>query len=268
MNILLKSIATILQLLIVNTSFSDTSENSKKDFKYLIANFTTFYRDDYSGFGEIFNTQAKKATSCESISEVARFFEVAPQIRGNAEMHEWFSEVIENLMIYNPACFLDAALKTSEAARHKIIVFISEPTFKNYEDFRKALSPYKDNEKYREIISKMDIWDVQFRSISCKTLALNGANGNKLELKIKKNSEERMDVTIIGSGGTLKQLESRIFLKSGKKLILKGDKFLLHLYDGEAEIDATLDELIVTESHPTGRKKIKEKLVCTFTVKP
>jgi hypothetical protein len=115
-------------------------------------NFGELYQSDYDRFFAILRSAEKKATKCDSLANTVGYLEVESFIEGNAEVREYFSEVIEKLCTTRPRCLLDALSRADEAARTAIIRQLRNPTFLEDRAIREVLVRYRNHPKYKTIM--------------------------------------------------------------------------------------------------------------------
>lgn len=117
-------------------------------------NFRELYASDYARFSGILRSAERKARKCDSLANTTSFLEVARSIKGNAEVGEYFGEVIEKLCTTKPRCFLDALARVDEESRAVIVRELRTPTFSEEDAIRKVFLRYRDNPKYKAIMEE------------------------------------------------------------------------------------------------------------------
>ena len=128
-------------------------EGEQATLRCLKENFRELYRKEYKRFWDILSIAEDKALSCRFIAETTDFLDVAGTIEGNADVSEYFSEVLEMKLIpANPKCFLDALLVADEKSRKRIIRNLRTPTFDEKNKVREILSKYRVDQKYEELL--------------------------------------------------------------------------------------------------------------------
>ena len=115
-------------------------------------NFDGLYTSDYAGFSEIIRTAAQKARSCQSPPNTASFLDLARFIHGNAEMQEYFGEVVERLCIDRPDCFFDALIRVDPRSRQQIVEALKNPMFMEQSAIDAVFQAHKAGAKYRSIM--------------------------------------------------------------------------------------------------------------------
>ena len=115
-------------------------------------NFDRLYASDYAGFSDIIRTAAQKARSCQSSPNTASFLDLARFIHGNAEVQEYFGEVVERLCIDQPDCFFDALIRVDARSRQQIVEELRNPMFVEQSAINNAFQAYKNRPKYRRIM--------------------------------------------------------------------------------------------------------------------
>ncbi len=120
---------------------------------YLKNNFRELYVNNYSLFSHIVHEAAKKAESCDTLSDTVNFLDLV-QFCHNADFGEFFSDTIEHLCINNPKCFLDALINLGEESRITVLQELSNPVFVNEAEIEEVLMKYKNNPKYEDIINR------------------------------------------------------------------------------------------------------------------
>lgn len=115
-------------------------------------NFRALYMADYQRFFGILRTAEKDAAKCDSVARTVDFLEVAPFIKGNAEVGEYFSEVIEKLCTTEPRCFLDALSRVNDESRMNIVRGLRTPTFLEDSVIRQVFLRHKEDPRYKAIM--------------------------------------------------------------------------------------------------------------------
>lgn len=116
-------------------------------------NFRELYSRDYDQFWEILFRAEKRALRCVSVRPAVEFLEVAGVILGNAEVGEYFSEVLETKFIKKkPKCLLDALTRVDQESRKVIIRELRIPTHLSKAEVRNVLSKFRQAEPYREVL--------------------------------------------------------------------------------------------------------------------
>ncbi len=110
---------------------------------------------NYPGFWDILRAAEKKALRCDSVTRTAEFLDVARVIRGNVEVGEYFTEVVEAKFIKRkPRCLLDGLILADEESRTRIISYhLRHPFLAKKDDITKVLSKYRNVEKYRALLA-------------------------------------------------------------------------------------------------------------------
>lgn len=131
----------------------DLCKQGSASLSYAIENFDQLYVQDYSLFWSIFHAAEKKAVSCESIDDTARFLSVARVKEGNAEFNEYFSEVLEkNLLMNNARCLFDALLRLDDQSKKIIMWDLRHPLYIQKEKLEEIINPLMDEAKYKELL--------------------------------------------------------------------------------------------------------------------
>jgi hypothetical protein len=115
-------------------------------------NFRPLYMNNYARFWRILRIAEGKARKCDSLANTANFLELARFIEGNAEVGEYFSEVIEQLCTTKPRCFFDALTRVDEESRVWTIRRLRSPTFLEEATIEKVFLRYREDPKYKDII--------------------------------------------------------------------------------------------------------------------
>ena len=116
-------------------------------------NFRGVYQTNYKSFWKIIYSSEEKALNCNSIPRTVEFLEFAREIKGNAEVGEYFSETVERKFLSsNPQCFLDALIRADEESQRIIIGYLRTPIFSDKTTIRGVLSKYKDMDNYRAVL--------------------------------------------------------------------------------------------------------------------
>lgn len=147
----------ILSLAVASTSSSANPPDglcSGKDFTLgcLKENFRELYKTNYNRFWDILYLAEKKARKCDSTRNTASFLEMARVIGGNAEVGEYFSEVIERLCTTKARCLLDALTLVDEKSKIEIVAILRNPTFLEKDPIERVFLRNRENKKYKEIM--------------------------------------------------------------------------------------------------------------------
>jgi len=109
------------------------------------------YAKDYGAFFKQWEHKKQQAITCKSAKDTALFLTDALTMKGNAEVSEANAEVIENLILTNPTCFLDGLHSLSLKKRDRILSdFVVVPTFKTKLEIEKALDKSWGTGNYQE----------------------------------------------------------------------------------------------------------------------
>jgi hypothetical protein len=115
--------------------------------------FSKIYHENYDLFWDTFYTYKKEAKSCDDQTKTASFLDIAPYIKGNAEVSQAFHEFSDNLLLSNSECYLDSALLLNETSLDWLVRFYMSYSFTGegkriYENIKK----FRNNEKYKRIL--------------------------------------------------------------------------------------------------------------------
>lgn len=88
--------------------------NNNLSFDDILSDFDESYKDHYNQFFDTLNRQYSISSECIDSKEVAKWLNLATQIKGNAEVSEYFSEKIEMLVINKTKCFIEGFNKLSK----------------------------------------------------------------------------------------------------------------------------------------------------------
>jgi len=151
--------ASLLVYLVVSAESASTKVCNGKhaSLSCLKKNFDELYQSDYDSFFTILRSAEKKATKCDSLANTVDYLDVVRFIGGNAEVREYFSEVIEKLCTERPRCFLDALSRVNENSRSEIVRQLRNPTFLEDRAIREVFVRYKTSPRYKRI---MDLYFV------------------------------------------------------------------------------------------------------------
>src|SRR5438132_154017 len=120
-----------------SASANELCDGNQATLTCLKVNFHEVYRTNTNRFWDIIYSSEKKALNCHSIPDTADFLEIAREIKGNAEVSEYFSETIEmKLFPSNLECFLDALIMTTNESQNIIIGYLRRPLFSDQAKIR------------------------------------------------------------------------------------------------------------------------------------
>ena len=144
---------TVGTLLVLAQTFPSQAnrlcEGQNSTLDCLKNNFEILYSTNYPLFWEIMKLAEKKATSCRSIPETAAFLELVQCNKTNAEVSEYLSEVIENLLLTQPDCFFDSVSIQKIETIRDIILRLRSPVFIEKAKIDKIFEKYRNNQKYK-----------------------------------------------------------------------------------------------------------------------
>ena len=116
-------------------------------------NVTELYMREYAQFGRILRAAEEKALRCDSVPNTAVFLNLAPYIKGNAEVGEYFSEVVEKKFLPSKSrCLLEALIRTNEETQKLVIDDLRTPTFADESEVRNALSKFRHTNRYQKLL--------------------------------------------------------------------------------------------------------------------
>lgn len=116
-------------------------------------NFDELSKNHRNTYYKILNASAHKASKCESIKDVANFIGLANinVTKLNAEFNEYFGEIVENIVIKNMQCFLDASLSLDDLTLKNLIYTLKHPLFVEDNKITAKFMEYKGKKKYLRI---------------------------------------------------------------------------------------------------------------------
>jgi len=116
-------------------------------------NFDELSKNHKDAYYKILNVSARKASKCESLNDVAGFLGLSNinATRRNAEFNEYFGEVVENIVIKNIKCFLDASLMLDDPTLKNLIYTLKHPLFVDDNKITAEFRKYKTKKKYSKI---------------------------------------------------------------------------------------------------------------------
>ena len=118
-------------------------------------NFRELYRGDYAQFWRILRAAEERALRCNSVVNTATFLELTLYIEGNAEVREYFSEVVETKLLHSKTrCLLEALLRADEEPRGMVIDGLRTSTFAEESEVRNALSKFRYTDRYRDLLKQ------------------------------------------------------------------------------------------------------------------
>jgi hypothetical protein len=117
-------------------------------------NFEQLYKSEYERFFEILRVAEKTATKCDSVLKTVDFLDVARAIGNNAEVAEYFSQVVEIMCTTSSECLLEGLLGVSEESRVTIISGLRAPTFLEKETIRAVFVRYRNNPRYKTLMGR------------------------------------------------------------------------------------------------------------------
>jgi hypothetical protein len=98
------------------------------------------YLRDYEAYFQQWEKKKEKAISCTSPKSTAAFLSEATAMSMNAEVSEANGEVIEDLIMNNPKCFLEGLRNLSVKKQREIIThFVANSIYEHDEEIEKAL---------------------------------------------------------------------------------------------------------------------------------
>ena len=99
------------------------------------------YLRDYKAYFQQWEKKKERAISCTSPKSTAAFLSEATDMWMNAEVSEGNAEVIENLIMKNPKCFLDGLRRLTVVKQRQIITyFVANSIYEHDEEIEKALN--------------------------------------------------------------------------------------------------------------------------------
>lgn len=135
-------------ILIISLNFNAHAQIHKKcDSKshgilQLKNNFKVFYKN-HKCFFKIFNKSKEFFSVCKNGQEVKKFLSLCSVIKGNAEVTEAYHEAIENLLISQSNCFLNAAENLNKLDQNSLLDIIQSPLFHDNAEVDKAFIELK-----------------------------------------------------------------------------------------------------------------------------
>jgi hypothetical protein len=109
------------------------------------------YHSDYKKFWSRWNAYKNAATSCTDLKATGGFLSEAVETIGNVEVSEANAEVIENLCLKNPKCFLNAIVLLSDANQRKVLSqFVAGAIYNDSKKMETSLSKYWNENKYHK----------------------------------------------------------------------------------------------------------------------
>ena len=131
----------------------------QKDLACLKKNFTKLYRTNYHLFFSILIKAEKKLCKSTSPRETIEFLEVGPKILGNAEVGEYFSEIIEELVFYRMPCLLNNMKKIDDESKNRIFEVFKFPVHSSAKRIMDILKVYEDIERFESLnLNSPDDW--------------------------------------------------------------------------------------------------------------
>jgi hypothetical protein len=115
----------------------------------LAKNFQKMYSTDSKQFWKILHASGKKALSCKSVEETAKFMSLVRIENISSEFNEFLSETIENICIKKSQCFFEAAITMPQNEQRKLIELLLEATFVAQTDITKAFKKHRAFPKYK-----------------------------------------------------------------------------------------------------------------------
>lgn len=153
-------VLSVLALIILLTGSAEAREKAPcggKDatIKCLTENFDEVFEKSYINFQIIIGFAEGKAMSCASVDDTAAYLDIAPKIKHNLEVEEYFKEFLETKFVKtNTECLLNALLKVSDDSRKTILGnYLRNPFGISKEDVDKALSPFRTNAKFKDMLT-------------------------------------------------------------------------------------------------------------------
>ena len=118
----------------------------------ICGDLNAFYSMDYDGFWKHWNKVKNDAISCTDPQKTSVFFSNALETLGNAEVSEANAEVIENLAVTAPECFLKGLHRQIKKNQEKFIkAFLIHPIYSTDSKIEKSLNNIWNNEKFRDL---------------------------------------------------------------------------------------------------------------------
>ena len=112
----------------------------------IVSNVT--YAGEYEQYWNAWYQNKILVEQCSSEKKVTLFLQDAVANLGNAERTEANAEVIENVILSNPACFLSSLSALSQDQCKSVVrFFIRQPIFHDQEQIEKALKSVKTSGK-------------------------------------------------------------------------------------------------------------------------
>lgn len=115
-------------------------------------NFSELYMADNARFFEILRAAEGKARRCNSLPNTVEYLEIARFVRGNAEVREYFSEVVERFCTTKPRCFLKALSQVDHESQGLIIDGLRTPMFLEENAIREVFLRHKRDSGYKSIM--------------------------------------------------------------------------------------------------------------------
>ena len=135
-----------LVLLYASNVMADQTNICSKASDKLIClknNFETLYSEDYDSFWAILHSAAADANTCESLRKTADFLDLVNVTQINAEFNEFYSSVIEKIVMTKTECFVSAFNLIDREARNKISKKLQAPLFVPYIQIEDKIKDYK-----------------------------------------------------------------------------------------------------------------------------
>lgn len=142
-------------LLVIPAAMAESSPlcaGRHETLRCLKDNFDPLYQTDYARFFRIFHTAEQKAIRCNSLPHTTEYLELAPFMKGNAEVREGFSETVENLSVNAPRCFLNSLIRTNRESQAEIIKGLRTPLFVDEAVIRTVFLWYRGETRYKTIL--------------------------------------------------------------------------------------------------------------------
>ena len=148
-------LVVVLSLIFSSSSFANGNglcRGENANLSCLKEYFFELYSTNYQLFWDILHNAVKKLQDNESLSDIESFMEMASVIQGNAEVSEFFNEVVEKYFVSNPNIWLDALVNLNRKSKEDFIDRLRQPIFLPKVQIDKIIFKYKELKKYKEII--------------------------------------------------------------------------------------------------------------------
>lgn len=160
MNLKIKSTLIFLPLFIASSKLAAVESQNKCEheneknrvYQCIRRHFVDIYRNHYKWLWDKLHLLESHVNKCTDLAVMNDFLTLYPSLQANAEVSEWYSEVLENLYVRDPKCVLEGLDASKKSTRTANIDILKNPVIVERKLILKISNDISKNSKYLLII--------------------------------------------------------------------------------------------------------------------